>query len=430
MPDNKKLSAQPVISTVPARTRIPLLLHPADEPDEEKRNPTAGLRAVASALASFGPGPNDRPDGWKGVRYYLKVDRDGDPDGGDCFEELDFTKCAYATVIHVERYRTDPANPFLYNAELVAEYDESSTLFVNRSGAFSTEPGSLVPVKFVPRAAAVLPALQTFRFRTQAEAVGNSGGQTLDQLDYSTVYTYARALVEFYREDPSDLFSAPHFQELIAVYDPAAPAGRQGWRTSGGAAANAGRIGLQFVKLSDPAATGALKYDPDQPFVAGQLCYYDAGDGRGALFYMARQEMVSPVPAPMPGLSTDYWKPAADPGVPGGNGGGGAGTVESYLTLSPAPALTLDFAASSAQLLKLGGALSITATASRRQGQQLRLHLANVTASAVALSWPAAWHWRGIVPTALAAGKQATLSLECAWGNAESDIIAGFAAQP
>jgi hypothetical protein len=159
--------------------------------------------------------------------------------------------------------------------------------------------------------------VHTFRFRTQAEAVGHDGGETLDQLKYSTLYTYAHVLVEFWREDPTDTTEIPHGQELIAVYDPDAPAERMGWRTSGGAAANAGQIGLKLVKVTDPAATGVLPYDPNQPVAATQLRYYDAQDGQGALFYQAQQDLAVPVPAPVPGQTNANWAPAARPPVPG-----------------------------------------------------------------------------------------------------------------
>ena len=166
----------------------------------------------------------------------------------------------------------------------------------------------------------LLAYLHTFRYCTQAEAALDFGGETLDQLDYSTLYTFSRVLVEKYREDPSDLSSPTHFQELIAVYDPNAPASRQGWRTSGGAAANAGRIGLQLVKLDDPAATGVLKHDVNLGVSRNQL-RYDI-DEQGAFFIRALQDMVAPVPQPVRGQTTAFWEPTADPGVPGGNGGG------------------------------------------------------------------------------------------------------------
>ncbi|MDO7888204.1 hypothetical protein [Hymenobacter cheonanensis] len=107
----------------------------------------------------------------------------------------------------------------------------------------------------------------------------------------------------------------------------------------------------------------------------------------------------------------------------------GAPALDTYLSLAYAASLTLDFTAAPAQLLQASGNLTITATAGRLQGRNLRLHLANTSSTAITLSFPA-WDWRGAVPTALAAGKRATLSLECAWGAAEMDIIAGYAAQP
>ena len=99
-----------------------------------------------------------------------------------------------------------------------------------------------------------------------------------------------------------------------------------------------------------------------------------------------------------------------------------------YTSLAYATNLVLD-CSRVAQLLKLAGDLSVTGTFNRAQGKELRLHLLNSTASTANLSWPSSWAWRGVVPASLAAGKQATLSLECAWGGAETDIIAAFSAQ-
>lgn len=169
---------------------------------------------------------------------------------------------------------------------------------------------------FFNQPSGTLAYMHTFRYCTEAEAQGDFGGETLNRLDYSTLYTFSRVLVEKYREDPSDLTSPTHFQELIAVYDPNAPASRQGWRTSGGAAANAGRIGLQLVKLDDPAATGVLKHDVNLGVSRNQL-RYDI-DEQGAFFIQALQDMAAPVPQPVRGQTTAYWKPTDPPPVPGG----------------------------------------------------------------------------------------------------------------
>jgi hypothetical protein len=88
----------------------------------------------------------------KEVRYFLAADRDADQSGGDCFEELDKTQCCQFTVITVEFYRTDPTDPTEYGKKLVAVYDGSATpqARINRSASFFSEPGSLIPAKFVP----------------------------------------------------------------------------------------------------------------------------------------------------------------------------------------------------------------------------------------------------------------------------------------
>lgn len=106
----------------------------------------AGTRPISGDI----PGPNLRPDMLKQVRFFLAADRDASPDGGDCFEELDTTLCATGTVVLVQFYRTDQAQPFRYDVKLVAVYDSAAAAFVNRSGSFLTTPGSLVPARFVP----------------------------------------------------------------------------------------------------------------------------------------------------------------------------------------------------------------------------------------------------------------------------------------
>lgn len=176
-----------------------------------------------------------------------------------------------------------------------------------------------------------LPALQTFRFRTRAEANVGFGGQVLEELDYSTLFTYARVLVEFWRDNPADLNEKPRGQELIAVYDPNAPANHMGYATSGGPAAGVSKVGLVLVFPDDPAATGVLKYDVNRPVDKGQLRYYDDG-GQGVEFYEALQDMASPVPAPVRAATTAYWKPAVKPPVPGG----GAPVASLYYSITDA----------------------------------------------------------------------------------------------
>jgi len=103
--------------------------------------------------------------------------------------------------------------------------------------------------------------------------------------------------------------------------------------------------------------------------------------------------------------------------------------VDTYATLAYAAQLVLDFGRAPAQLLALAGDLIVPYTAGRAQGRQLRLHLVNTSASAVALNFPG-WAWRGATPVSLASNKQATLTLECAWGGNENEVIAAYAAQP
>jgi hypothetical protein len=131
----------------------------------------------------------------------------------------------------------------------------------------------------------------------------------------------------------------------------------------------------------------------------------------------------------------------------GGTGGGGTGTVktvngvapdaagevtlasrDSYATLPYAFATTLDLAGATAQLLTLTGNVSLS-SANRQQGRQVRLFLYNSSASGASLAFPSTWNFLGTKPTVLPAGKRAVLTLECVFGGAEMDIVAGYAAQ-
>ena len=138
------------------------------------------------------------------------------------------------------------------------------------------------------------------------------------------------------------------------------------------------------------------------------------------------------------GGGSSYVLPAATATRRGGIkiGAGLAVDVDGVASLALAPYTTVEYAASlaldfaqPAQLLTLAGNLTISGTLNRLQGRELTLHLRNPAGSAAVLNWPG-WKWRGAIPTSLAAGQEATLSLVGAWGAAESDIVAGFAAQP
>jgi len=103
--------------------------------------------------------------------------------------------------------------------------------------------------------------------------------------------------------------------------------------------------------------------------------------------------------------------------------------LDAYATLAYASQLVLDFGRAPAQLLAVAGDLNIPSTTGRAQGRELRLHLVNTSASSVALNFPG-WAWRGTIPVSLGSNKQATLTLECAWGGNENEVIAAYAAQP
>jgi hypothetical protein len=111
------------------------------------------------------------------------------------------------------------------------------------------------------------------------------------------------------------------------------------------------------------------------------------------------------------------------------SGSGSASPVpDTYAVLAYAFATVLDLAGAAAQLLALSGNVSLTTT-NRAQGHQVRLFLYNNSASGVALTFPSAWAFLGSKPAVLAAGKRAVLTVECVWGGAESDIVAGYVAQ-
>lgn len=189
---------------------------------------------------------------------------------------------------------------------------------------------------------ALLPALQTFRFRTRAEADAAYGGQVLEEIDYATLFCYAHVLVEFYREDPTDPAEGPHQQELLAVYDPS-PTAKKGYRTAGGKVVGDAMIGLRLVKLTDPAATGVLAYDAQDATItkADIPRYYDAADGQGVLFYASTGPLPVPVPAPQ-GNTGGGWALLDKPAVPGGGGASG-------ITASQLEAVRTTLAASATQ---------------------------------------------------------------------------------
>jgi hypothetical protein len=109
----------------------------------------------------------------------------------------------------------------------------------------------------------------------------------------------------------------------------------------------------------------------------------------------------------------------------------GAGVVsvgDPYTTLEFQPAPTLDMSLA-AQLLTLTNNVGFAATTNRAQGRMVRVFLFNNTAAAVTLTFPTAWAFLGVRPTTLAAGKKGVLTLECVYGTAEGDIVAGYVDQ-
>jgi hypothetical protein len=112
-------------------------------------------RATADRLPGAGlskiPGPNNRPDMNKNLRWWLKADRDAaNPQGGDCFEELDYSLCCTGTRLLTQQYRTATNQPMQYDKEFVLIYDINAPNKVHRSGSFFDYPADLVPARFVP----------------------------------------------------------------------------------------------------------------------------------------------------------------------------------------------------------------------------------------------------------------------------------------
>jgi hypothetical protein len=92
-------------------------------------------------------------------------------------------------------------------------------------------------------------------------------------------------------------------------------------------------------------------------------------------------------------------------------------------SLTYAATTDLDFSAADEQILTLAG--NITFTTSNRAASRVKGVRITGDGSSRTLTWPAGWKWLGPVPTALAAGKTARLSLVC-YGTADTDILAAY----
>ena len=137
------------------------------------------------------------------------------------------------------------------------------------------------------------------------------------------------------------------------------------------------------------------------------------------------------------GGGSSYTLPPATSTVLGGlkvgrglqvDGSGLVSVGDTYTTLDFQPAPTLDMSLA-AQLLTLTNNVGFAATTNRAQGRTVRVFLFNNTAAAVTLTFPSAWAFLGVRPTTLAAGKKGVLTLECVYGSAEGDIVAGYVDQ-
>ena len=118
-------------------------------PDNEQALITPeALRTGLHQLARLGP--NQRNDLWKSVRFMTRAEANADGNGGEVFEELDFSKlCFYSTVL-IEFYRETPASSLEYLVRLVAVYDggPNPNYHLQRTASFA-EAGLTVPAKFV-----------------------------------------------------------------------------------------------------------------------------------------------------------------------------------------------------------------------------------------------------------------------------------------
>jgi hypothetical protein len=95
-------------------------------------------------------------------------------------------------------------------------------------------------------------------------------------------------------------------------------------------------------------------------------------------------------------------------------------------TLTYGGTTDLDLAAADEQILTLAG--NITFTTSNRAASRVKGLRIIGDGSSRTLTWPSGWKWLGPVPTALASGKNARLSLVC-YGTADTDIVAAYTAE-
>ena len=104
-------------------------------------------------------------------------------------------------------------------------------------------------------------------------------------------------------------------------------------------------------------------------------------------------------------------------------------TQPTLAALTFASATTLDFAGAAYQTLAMSGGVTFT-TANLAAGRSIVAILSNATSAAVNLGWSPAWIALGApLPSSLAAGKTAALTLTCT-GTTDVGILADYSAQP
>lgn len=88
---------------------------------------------------------------------------------------------------------------------------------------------------------------------------------------------------------------------------------------------------------------------------------------------------------------------------------------------------SFDFDGKSAQTLALTGNITPT-TANKAVGRMLKIYMSADVSGPYTFTWPS-WRWVTAIPSAIAASKSAILTLECVFGTADTDIVAGYAVQ-
>jgi hypothetical protein len=184
------------------------------------------------------------------------------------------------------------------------------------------------------------------------------------------------------------------------------------------AALLAGKLNTQAFTDLLGAAPAALDSIHE---LAAELLANEAGAAALLLTQQQQGQQIKDLQAASgPDLSSYYTKQQADARY--------APARSPFLVLPFAANVNLDFSRSQ-QRLSLTNNIGFGPAVNKAEGAALELHLYNGAASDVTLSFPSAWTFLGPRPNVLATGSKAVLTLACAWGSAEGDITAGYAAE-